>query len=342
MPKAGDRADASPESGVARLLVLLGALLFGVAVAMAAMPTLFRATPTDLSRLGVLLAALADPDLEPEVAVLGNSVLMSGVDGRQLAEELPGRPVAINLASTGQSLVESYLLQQELPSGVRAVVQLVTASANAGKPPLEAQKYNTFYMYGFRPTQRTRETLGRIFDSTVVENLDASGFSQRFRARWALRQFVDTQLRGLLRRDLSLASADQDLFHPQRYTRPIDDYRLERVLGASLGALAAGVPEISSADRELVKAMVADAAERGASFTILFPPLHPRILSAEGDRLAAALDDFRRAMPKVPNLSMLDASRVLEDRHFIDDRHPTDEGAAIVTRLLAKHLAAAN
>ena len=34
---------------------------------------------------------------------------MSGIDAAQLGDELPGRPLAWNLASTGQSLVESFI-----------------------------------------------------------------------------------------------------------------------------------------------------------------------------------------------------------------------------------------
>ena len=64
---------------------------------------MFRNTPTDISRIGVLLEALRDAPEQPEVLVFGNSIVMSGIDAAQLGAELPDHPRAWNFASTGQS-----------------------------------------------------------------------------------------------------------------------------------------------------------------------------------------------------------------------------------------------
>ncbi len=63
-----------------RLLMLVTSLLAGVATALAVMPIVFRNTPTDISRIGVLLDALRDSDESPEVMVFGNSIVMSEID----------------------------------------------------------------------------------------------------------------------------------------------------------------------------------------------------------------------------------------------------------------------
>jgi len=114
---------SSPLGGTRRFLVLTFAVGVGILLAHFCMPTLFRALPTDMSRTAVILDALDESPLHPEVCVLGNSIVMNGVDTRQLSEALPGRPEAWNLSSSGQSLFESFLLYQELPESVMQVVQ---------------------------------------------------------------------------------------------------------------------------------------------------------------------------------------------------------------------------
>ena len=109
--------------------LLTGAILLGLVLCLAAMPALFGALPSDLSRTGHLLRALDGGAESPEIAVLGNSVVMAGVDARQLGQGLPGRPLVYNLASGAQAPAESFLYYQQLPSSVRVIVQVVSADA---------------------------------------------------------------------------------------------------------------------------------------------------------------------------------------------------------------------
>jgi hypothetical protein len=323
------------------LLALIGALVLGVAAAAAVMPTLFRATPTDISRIGVLLSALRQPNLSPEVAVLGNSVVMSAVDGHQLSAALPGAPVVLNLASTGQSLVESYLLQQEFPDSVDTVVQLVTPSGSEREErPLEPQKYNTFYMYGFRPSRHVVDTLGQIFGPSLADILTASDLSQRFQARWAVRQFVDTQMRMFLRSDLTLADAERDLFHPQRYTAPVGARRLQRSIEGAVARLAGSISVRESTWR-LIEQMIEDSWSRHRLFVALLPPVHPQVLGAVGGQLVPALHRFQARLSEQKGVVVVDATDALDSEHFVDALHPTNSGAEIVTDLLAQRIAAA-
>lgn len=345
----GPTNETPPAMSTGRLLLLIGALLLGVASAAVAIPPVFRATPTDVSRIGTLLTALRDPAARPEVVVFGNSVLMSAVDGRQLTDSLPGRPLAYNLASTGQSMVESYLLYQELPDSVRDVVQLASVLVADDAKVLDRQKYNTFYMNGFRPTAQTRQRLDGIFGAEVTDQLDSTGLSQSFLARWAIRQLVDTQLRVVLRRDLTLASAERDLYHPQRYndsdsaTRAYADsvrqQRVDRGIAAILRRL--GSPpklRVHERQRRLIAQMIANARADGARLTLLLPPIHPKLRAALNTSLPRAIASFSEEV-RSAGADVFDASLLLEDEHFVDSIHPNNAGAAVVTRALAEQLA---
>ena len=109
--------------------VLAGSIALGLALCLAAMPALFGVLPSDLWRTGHLLRALEGDAASPEIVVLGNSVVMAGIDARQLSEGLAGRPLVYNLASGAQAPAESFLYYQELPPGVRVIVQVVSADA---------------------------------------------------------------------------------------------------------------------------------------------------------------------------------------------------------------------
>lgn len=145
-----------------RLLMLVTSLLAGVATALAVMPIVFRNTPTDISRIGVLLDALRDSDESPEVMVFGNSIVMSGIDAVQLGSELPARPLAWNLASTGQSLAESAMITRELPASARIAIYATPLRPDVRKVPLHSQKGNAYYLYGFRPSDETLQMLSGI------------------------------------------------------------------------------------------------------------------------------------------------------------------------------------
>src|ERR1700674_1386402 len=66
-------------------ILLIGCVLLGAAFG-AWLLTFATSLPNDLARTGVLLRALHAPGLSPGAVVLGNSVIMSGVD-TQIVQE---------------------------------------------------------------------------------------------------------------------------------------------------------------------------------------------------------------------------------------------------------------
>src|SRR4051794_33277060 len=103
-------------------LTLAGCVALGALIAESTMPVLFGHAPTELSRTRTLFRALRSPDLvQPRLVVLGSSIVMSGIDAKQLAAGLGLQQPVWNLASTGQQLSESLMVADALPSSVSTV-----------------------------------------------------------------------------------------------------------------------------------------------------------------------------------------------------------------------------
>lgn len=336
--------DAAPPPGrplgPLQLGLLLLSVLAGVATALAVMPTIFRHTPTDISRVGVILDVLRDAEARPAIAVFGNSVAMSGIDARRLAQRLPGEPLAWNLSSTGQSVVESALLTQALGEAVPTVVYVAMPRAIVKEVPLLPQKSNAYYLYGFRPDEVTKERLQTVYGDGVMQLLSRGAIEQAFEGRWAVRQLLDTRLRILLRRDLSLASAEVDLFHPQRYTQPVEASVLRRAVEGLNEQLEERRPQIPGRELELIRRIAKDRGTRGQTTVVLIAPLHPGFRVPHADAFADAIRTVEAEMAGVPGARVVDASSALQPEHFIDHFHPTNAGAGVLTDFLAQGLAA--
>jgi hypothetical protein len=143
-------------SGRASIAVI--SITLGVFLAWLIAPFVFTHLPNDRDRIREVVRIVKT---QPPLAVVGNSVAM------QLG--------FVNLATPGQSISESVLIANELHGRIILVVtpwQLTTPST------LNAQGWNTWWMYGFRPTEETR-ALARM-----PEMNDAI---ERFRSRWVVR-----------------------------------------------------------------------------------------------------------------------------------------------------------
>jgi len=153
-----------------------------------------------------------------------------------------------------------------------------------------------------------------------------------------VRQLLDTQLRILLRGDLALASAERNLTHPQRYTVPVAPDLLSRFVSERIKAFDAEAPRVPDGVSRLARVIAADAAELGRSTLFVLLPIHPRLLAWNPERMRAAQRDFEQALVDAPGARVLDVSMLLDAGDFIDDLHPTNAGAAKLTRVVADAL----
>lgn len=324
---AADRSTAAAILGRSpRLAAIGGSLIAGVFIAIAAIPLIATTLPNDLARNRTILFALHGA---PRIVVFGDSRAEAAVDGRQLSRELPRSPKAYNLATHSQTLVQSYLFQQQMPPTVRIVVQFVTPENLGGTSALDSNVFNSMYLYGYRPSRQTRTTLARCFGNPLREEMEASDFRQRFESRWVLRQAIDSAVRAHLRTDLALQREQDDLYFPTPYTRRIPGANFALELSA---AKSRGVGPMAPCQRCVIDAMIADARKSGRRLLFVFTPIHP---GARHDGIQRELAAAIRAR----GAGLLDLSAALEDSDFIDPLHAGAAGAAKITSRIARELA---
>ena len=320
-------------------LVYALAVVLGVALAWAVAPSLFRALPTDMSRIQVILDALADTDNAPEIVLFGSSVGMASVDMREVTAALDDKPLGYNLASTGQTPVEAYMFYQQLPDATRLVIQLLNPSTLAHAGVLDEQKYNALYMYGYRPDDRTVERTSALLGSDMAALYERSDLAQRFDSRWAVRQMADRFARGLLRKDLTLDKGTYDLFYPSSYTTRLPDAQFERALQDKFGKdnlLNNYYPDKGKFG--LLAELNARAQEAGKQVIFVMQPQHPAAYRYRG---RGYFEEARQALAtfaKENNAIVLDATDTIPGDMFVDAVHPSAAGAGQFTAWLVAEL----
>ncbi|MGH7804762.1 MAG: hypothetical protein ACREQJ_10470, partial [Candidatus Binatia bacterium] len=87
------------------------AMMFGgAALAHVAMPGIFHLVPHASLRVEVVLDALANPELTPEIVIFGSSISATALHDTTLSAELPTKPLVMNLSTQLQSIGEAALM----------------------------------------------------------------------------------------------------------------------------------------------------------------------------------------------------------------------------------------
>jgi hypothetical protein len=202
---------------------------------------------------------------------------------------------------------------------------------------MSRQKFNAFYMYGYRADESTRRVLEESLGEPGRKLLDTSSLAQVFQARWVLRQFVDTAFRRILRPDLAIERSIRDLYFPQPYTQRIAPQKLDRMIGRM--SSDGGEPRIAASKSYLLETMSRQAVAAGRRLVVVLPPLHPDARAVMGSGQFELVRDYLGSLADRGALSVVDATRLLADEHFVDAVHPTSEGAGILTARIALEIA---
>jgi len=333
-------SNETPESmSAGRIVTLVAAIVAGVLVAQFFAPAVFKASPTDIARSSVLLDTLNSPEHSPEYVVLGNSITMQGVDTRIVSEQLPGKPLGYNLATTGQSLPESLFFIQELPESVELVIQVVYPRQLVTNRIMEQQKYNALYMYGFRPDERTVNDLVDVYGTQSNRILGPSHIEQTFDSRWALRQSLDAKVRSVLRPELDLEEVRTSLYFPSPRAKPLPERKLVTELRKTFGYASDQPYKEHIVPRTMMLKMIKRVQESGRQIVWVISPLNPRAEEYVSDdyfRLASEALAKVAADGNAPFINMIDW---LPAELYADALHPTEDGARVLSERLGKELA---
>jgi hypothetical protein len=316
-------------------VALAACLTVGAGTSLAAMPRLYAAAPHDLRRIQILLEALPST---PGTAVFGNSVAMCGIDaGRLGTREGSGPPPAYNLSSTGQTFAEGFLYYQDLPETTRTVVYSLSTFALESPVAFNAHVVNAFALGGYAPAVETRSDLEQAFPAEALREFDESPASQRFEARWAIRELIDSGLRRWIRRDLDLDRALRDLEFPAPYEKKLSPDQLDKDIGRTLAGRPPGPFRAAPEQVALLDRIVARGTRDGRRVVYAIAPIHPRLRAGYGPDfappLSALAERFRQA-----GATVLDSTALLDEDLFIDTVHPTKDGAARWTAAISAAL----
>lgn len=332
MPDRVDHASRRPTYTVALLAI---SVLGGALLAHLSVPSLFASTRTQTTRLKYVLGALQDSDRPARVVALGNSVVMNGIDARLLSELAPSRAeTAWNLASPGQSLILTRLLLQEIPDGTRAVIVGVTVNdLTTEAQGVQSGAYQALQMYGYRAEPDALSDCRRAASAETWLLLDTPEWRTPFEARWVARSVIDEGARRLLRRNLDLDRRDRDLYFPTPYTRRVSDRVLDHSVQRHFEPRdrCAFTPQTTG----LLRSMRRVADRRGFDLLFVLMPEHPRWADYTGDGFYG---DLALSLGELADLTIVDAHALLNADQFVDHLHPSQAGAALVTRRIASRL----
>ncbi len=313
-------------------------LIIGLVVTGFAMGPIFKILPHDLMRVNTILRALDNDNHEPQGVLFGNSVAMNGFDTRRLGELLSDGGEILNLSSTGQTLPESLLYYQELPSSVTRIIQVVMPMTLEKQQKLREDTYNAFYFYGYRPESAMSEMIRGSAGEAAYELLNRSNIWHRFHGRWVLRQWIDTGVRSFLRTDLNLGRARNDLYYPAPYTRRIPPQKTARLLELWKEPREDERLRVSPSARNTLRMMADYAARTDREFYLVVAPMHPELREHFGERFFRDIGELRRYLGLVSSDGIIDATALLQESQFIDHAHPTAEGARLLEAMVASSI----
>jgi hypothetical protein len=314
-------------------IVMVVCLIAGVAIGIASMTVIFPLAPTELSRTGVLMYALHHRSDAPPVVVLGNSVVMNGID----AHHLGTGHVAWNLASTGQDLSEAMLIVDALPRSVHTVAIGISPDTlfhkETAMPP---NKYVGYVMAGYSPSADAIAVTKRLHDQTLYKLLLTNRVRVVMWSRWVVRAMADLIARRFIRKDLDLERARTDLYFPAPYTQPVSAAALERLVTTNYSDYRQRF--VAQTDPAVLLQGINDlATARGKHVVFFVTPEHPRRQVTTSAEFYAGFAQWENKA-RAEGLDIVDFRSALEAADFVDHIHPGGHGTVRLTQLLDLNL----
>jgi len=331
----------SSATGAPRVFFLLAAaVILGAVAASAWMPILAPRLPTDMARTNFILQSLKEPSPSPSICVFGHSVVMAGVDGRQISESLPGNPVVWNLGSGGQLLYESFLLYQELPDSVQVIVQCLDTSSFEHEPEFSPNKYHAFHMFGYRPETPTREATRRYASHDVWQSMQQSDFRHRFEARWMVRSAVDTGLRRVVRPELDFRRLERDLVFPGPWNndRKVSPEVLQHLLDIHVKLRPRTGHDLNRRTTDFLILANQMCHARGIRLVLIILPQRPEFRACFGENYCRQLNALRVYLRQQHGLPLVDCHNLIAEDLFLDHCHFNQTGTQIFSDFIASLL----
>lgn len=313
------------------LITIALSIAFAAILANLLTPVIYRTLPSDYERTKLILTSLsADQDSNPDILLFGNSILMSGIDARLLSQQLPESPLAYNLSSSGQTLTESMLFYELLPSSVTRVVQFIRAEQLTQEPQaLSDETAGNLFMYGYSPGPVTRTLLSEEH----LHYFNKPQWKANYDARTIIPNSINRSIRGLLRKDLNLESVGKELYFPSVYQNRLGEQQYSKMITRfnPEQPIERFIPNESVI--ESLKEAAIILQKRNIQYIVVIHPINPG-LSNFTTQYRAEVEQFIQ-LQQGQSTQWISSISMLDEIDFVDHWHVTREGAAKLTKQVA-------
>jgi len=335
-------SDVATDAQRGTSILLWTAMLFvGILLGFYLLPRLYYILPNDMARVKNIFEAIHHGESPlPEIVVLGNSVVMNGIDGRQMNSILPGNPPVWNLSGPGQNLLESGLILDEIDFPVRAVVLgILPGLLTEPQVNIPQNKLIAYKIYGYQPSTETLAAFSRIVDKDTENLLHQSWWRTVIQSRWIVRSFIDNGLRSALRSDLTLERAQSDLFFPVAYTEKISSAAQKSLMERLHVKRGQMDGYLSIENQQLLEYYWAQLNDQDIEFYVLVLPEHPnQIQLTHADYYKNLEQDLDQLDQEKMGFHVINLYDLLQEDDFIDHVHTYETGAIKLTEALVNKL----
>lgn len=320
---------------------LLVCLIAGTVVAYQLSPVIYRLNGYEVNRIYYIHKYLHDAAKKrPEIVVLGNSVVMNGIDCRRLSEGLAGSPVAWNLGTTGQYVVESMLIFEELPRTVDTVVLGVNVNTLINPhQALSLSRTLPYKVYGYNISKDIIRVLDGIGLEEDVQNLTTPYWLDVLETRSSILNSVNSFMRRRLRKDLALDKSLKDFFYPSPFVKHVSSDTISLMADRLYEPRTADMGRINPVNKKLYNAFGEMAKKHGCRFVFVIMTEHPVHKKRDEPAFYQNLNKSIEQFAAESKFEVYDFKDLLTQDQFVDHIHPDGQGAKILTDAILEKLA---
>lgn len=315
--------------------ISLSFILVGVGIGALICFCLFPKIPSDFARSKTLLHFVRTRVPSGATLVFGNSIVMDGFDAKLFSAKACS-PECFNLSSPGQNQLESLLLIASLKTKPARIIHFFSSYDVGNQDYLSQQTIQNFLLYGYSPDAFVLESLAHTNNATSMSQFHANPVSLVFESRWLVTNYINTQFRNLLRKDLTLQHIATELYYPRNYTVRLPEQQRQSLINQFNPRQPVAAVGMDTVKLFLIKRIGQFLADKGIAYTVVFSPMNPA-LDHYMEGYKADVEAFCQTQ-KVPNTTFVNLSGLLSKEEFVDHYHPNAEGAKKITHELAQLL----
>lgn len=324
-----------------KILIVIGSLLSGALVGVGILPQLFYILPNDMIRVKNIHDALNSEDLpKPQIVILGNSVVMNGIDGQLMSDSLPQNPTVWNLSSPGQSLLESGLILDEIGFPVNSVIiGIIPSLLTTPQINIPKNKLIAYRIYQYQPSEEVIEEFLSTVDDQTRTLLIQSQWRTVIESRWIVRAFIDNSIMTSVLNDITWKRAQTDLYYPVAYTKKPSPAKHDSIISRLHRLRSSEEGKVPLQNQKILEYYWKRLNKHGIKLYVLVLPEHPNQIKLSDIGYYENLEeDLASLINGKENFHIINFYNLLSKDDFVDHIHPYQTGAYKLTDALAKQL----